>query len=125
MPVIVRFRRSVDREQALDADMFIKVGPLDGITVTKKAPVSSFRFRCASKTRIPIDGNRQASSIGEIDDQIFAVNVHVTRHTGSASSTKIFMPRLLQKIAMLAHLSLDLVQLIWAESVIILDFNIL
>jgi hypothetical protein len=58
-----------DREQALDGDILVDVGPVDPNTATDEAPIAALGFGGLLQSLKPGEGRAEFATIGENDVQ--------------------------------------------------------
>jgi hypothetical protein len=78
---LLAFSAMAASQKLLDADVFIQVGPLNGVPIPQQLPILPFRVLGEQEPWIPRQGYDQAPSIGQIDNQVVSryFNFHCRR----------------------------------------------
>lgn len=63
------FARATSGEKVLHRDILIERWPMNAVASPDELPLSLFRGRAMSQTRIPTDRNRHRPTVNEVDDQ--------------------------------------------------------
>jgi hypothetical protein len=56
-------------EESFDADVFVELRPFDRVAVTEEFPVVAFVGGCMVQSGIPVEGDRELATIGEVDGE--------------------------------------------------------
>jgi hypothetical protein len=65
----LRFTGPASGEEALDADVFVEIGPVYALAFTNQPPMSTFDVATMGKPRVPRQRNRDRATIDQFNDQ--------------------------------------------------------
>ena len=61
--------RASTGQEAFDADVFVKIGPMDAFAFTDEAPMGSFGVAAMGESGVPRQGDRDRSPIEQVHNE--------------------------------------------------------
>lgn len=73
----VRIRSSTTPKQALDAQIFIDIRPMDTFSIAQQLPILALLRSCIQETRVPRERDAQGAPIRQDDRQLVIAEPHI------------------------------------------------